>query len=348
MALQIYVREAVPADGPAIAELFNHNPDAGRIAIAAHYHLDPLQLSTILATNTITAVAQDRRSGDILGVGMINLADARQVDGQLHRTAVLNSLIVDPNHRGQGIGKALVNWRMAAIRTKLGDGALIVARIQQHNEASMAVARTWCRAIAEPLQTCMVATLKKPPKHISNLSFRWAEPTDLEEIVTRLNDFYRDYNLFSPQTAESLAEWLQKSPLDQPIRRYMVVTDSHNNLLAGLGVTEQYRFMQMKVTRLPLIMRMLNQVIGMVPADGYLKQNTVNYFWFDSNQPDAARLLWQEARWRVQAHGTHLTFSYDPRGLFPHIIRLPKWMPKGAFVLALSQSIDKSHLLYPP
>jgi hypothetical protein len=343
-----FIRQAVPKDGPAITELFSDNPDTGRIAIAAHYHRDPLHIATTLAPNTIVAVAQEKATERLLGLGMARLVTSCQIAGSLVPMAVLNSLIVHYSHRRQGIAKALAHWRIEAVRARLGDDPLMVAGIQQGNTGSMAVVQSWSKAIVGPMQSCLVVTSNKQPQTDTQVSIRWAQPSDLDEIATRMNRFYRDYAFFSPKTAESLGRWLERSPVDRPTRRYAVAVDSNGNLLAGLGITEQHRFMQMRVANMPLALRLLNKVVGMVPAGGYLKQSAVTHFWFNDDQPDAARLLWAQVRWLVRNDSTHLTFSYDPRGPFPNIIRLPRWMPKSSSVLALSQPLlADAHLLYP-
>ena len=337
----------MPEDSAAIIALFNDNPDTGRIAIAAQYHRDPLHITTSLAPKTIVGAAVDTTTGQLAGIGMVRPEENLQLAGQPVPSAVLNSLIVHPAHRRHGIAKALAQWRLEAVRAEL-DNPLIFASIQHQNEGSMAVARSWAKAIVGPMQTCLIAISNKRPKSGAEVSIRLAEAADLEEIATNINQFYQDYAFYSPKTAQSLSRWLERSPLSGPVRRYAIAVDGRNNIVAGLGITEQHRFMQMKVMQMPLVLRMLNQLVGMVPTDGYLKQSAITHFWFSAHQQDAARLLWQTVRWLVRNDNTHLTFSYDPRGPFPEIIRLPKWMPKGAYVIALSQPLPFGNILLCP
>ena len=348
MSLNYAIRQAVPQDGASITNLFNHHPDGGRISISAHYHQDPLHIATKLAPNTIVGVAQERNGEQLLGMGMVRLEENYQVAGIPSPTAVLSSLIVHHAYRRQGIAKALAHWRIEAARAGLAD-PLLVAGVQEGNTGSMAVVQSWAKAIIGPIQSCLVTAVRKQPHTDSRLLVRWAQTSDLDEIATRLNQFYRDYSFFSPKTAESLGRWLACSPVDRPTRRYAVATDGQGNIVAGLGVTEQHRFMQMRVVNMPLPVRLLNKIVGIVPADGYLRQSAVTHFWFDAVQPEAARVLWQQVRWLVREHSTHLTFFYDPRGPFPDIIRLPRWLPRASSILAVSQDLPAhSHLLYPP
>ena len=50
---------------------------------------------------------------------------------------------------------------------------------------------------------------------------------------------------------------------------------------------------------MPLPLRLLNKIVGIVPADGYLRQSVVTHFWFDAAQSEAARSLLQQVRWLV-------------------------------------------------
>jgi predicted N-acetyltransferase YhbS len=332
------IRPATPEDSAAITALFNDNPDTGRIAIAAQYHRDPLHIATALAPKTVVGVAEDTTTGQLVGIGMVRPEEGFQVSGESTPTAVLNSLLVHPAHRRQGIAKALAQWRIEAARAKLDD-PLLVAGVQEGNVGSMAVVQSWSKAIIGPIQSCLVTTVSKQPQTGSTVMVRWAEIPDLEEIATGLNHFYRDYTFFSPKTADSLARWLDRSPMDRPTRRYAVAVDRQGNILAGLGVTEQHQFMQMKVANMPLALRLLNKIVGIVPADGYLKQSAVTHFWFEAARPEAARVLWEQVRWLVNGDSTHLTFFYDPRGPFPNILRLPRWLPRASSMLAVSRPL---------
>ena len=348
MNVNYVIRQAIPQDGADVTNLFNHNPDGGRIAISAHYHQDPLYIATKLAPQTIIAVVQDTTTKQLLGSGMVRLEKNYQVDGIPRPTAVLNSLIVHHTHRRQGIAKALAQWRIEMAKNRLDD-PLLVAGIQQGNDRSMAVVQNWAKAIIGPLQSCLVTTINKQPQADKAISIRWAQPSDLEEIVLKLNQFYREYLFFAPQTAQTLSQWLEQSPLSEPTRQYAVAIDGQGNIVAGLGITEQYRFMQMRVANMPLPLRLLNKVVGIVPADGYLKQSGITHFWFAPDQAAAARLLWQQIRWLVHHDTTHLTFFYDPRGPFPAIIQLPRWLPKSDSVLAVSEPVAAdTRLLYSP
>jgi L-amino acid N-acyltransferase YncA len=349
MILPFFTRSATSNDNAAVTALFDVSSDTGRIAIAAHYHCSPLKLHASLNAKHIAVVAEDRKNSQVIGVGMGRLEEFCQFNDATQPAATLHSLAVDPTHRGGGVAKALTAWRISEIQASLGADALILASVQQRNEASLAVTRSWRQTLLGPLHSCLTPTLKKAPRINSDLSIRWAEDADWPEIAEKLNQFYRNYYFFAPETADTLKKWTLKSPLEQTTRRYLVATDKNNNLVAGLGVTAQYRFMQMKVTRLPWALRALNYFVKMTPPDGCLKQSAANYFWFTSGHAEAAHDLWQEMRWRISPDSSHMTFTYDPRGPFPSVIRLPRWMPKGSLFIAANQlPLNNERLLCSP
>ncbi len=70
------------------------------------------------------------------------------------------------------------------------------------------------------------------------MTVRAVEPGDLCEVTEKLNTFYREYNLYHPQTADGLAEWLARSPFETPYRHYLISVDIASNVLAGLAITE--------------------------------------------------------------------------------------------------------------
>lgn len=203
MSLNYAVRQAVPQDGASITNLFHQNPDGGRFSISAHYHQDPLYIATKLAPNTIVVVAQNHPAARLLGVGMVRLEENYQVAGAFVPTAILNSLIVDHECRRQGIAQALAHWRIEAARARLSD-PLLVAGVQKGNKGSMAVVQRWAKVIIGPLRSCLVTAISKQPQPSRQLLVRWVQTSDLDEITTKLNQFYRDYAFFSPKTAESL------------------------------------------------------------------------------------------------------------------------------------------------
>jgi ribosomal protein S18 acetylase RimI-like enzyme len=120
----VTVRAASPADVPAIGRL-------GALLVRAHHEFDPKRfiaatsrtaegygsfLGTQLAEpNVIVLVAE--RHGEVAGYAYASLEgiDYMSLRGP---AGVLNDIVVDPAHRGQGIGRMLLNAVIAALEAR--------------------------------------------------------------------------------------------------------------------------------------------------------------------------------------------------------------------------------------
>src|SRR5690606_4996571 len=147
-----------------------------------------------------------------------------QLNGNMRPYALLSNLIVHPEYRGQGIATQLAAWRIDYARQKLGEDVAILASIQEKNSSSMAAATKWSHQILGHYVSCALPVLQKSAYQGNHL-FRIVNAFELETIANGLNLFYQDYNLYIPETGETLAAWLQRSPLERPFRQYHVVTD---------------------------------------------------------------------------------------------------------------------------
>lgn len=99
---------------------------------------------------------------------------------------------------------------------------------------------------------------------------------------------------------------------------------------------------------MPAFARILNKFLSVVPSDGVLKQLNVNRLWYAPNQLSAARYLWETIRWEWRDRGSVIVCYFDPRGSLPEILRLPAWMPRSKFMLAVrgASIIRKDRLVY--
>ncbi len=343
MTLDFSIRYLHDQDGDSVADLLRSSPDAGKFAIAAHYQIDPYHALTCLQPNNVGFVAKAAQV--VLGMGMVRL-ETYQLDGRLRPSAVLNTLVVHPSYRGHGIATALTAERLAYARQEIGEDGLLLAGVQRGNAPSMAVVRKWQHTIVGPLRRFLIPVSDKQPPVDADFAVQEAQASDFDAIAICLNAFYKEYNLYQPQTAVAIAHWLRQSPFNLPIRRYFVVKDKQGNLLAGAGITDQHRITAMYVEHMPGVVRVLNRFVKMVPADGLLRQLAVNHAWFHDEHERAGRLLWDYLRWLSRDWGTHLTFSYDPRGPFPKILRLPKWLPQSSSYIAVSEPLHDSTKLF--
>lgn len=330
---QISLRQLQPGDGRALRELFAFTPDGGQFAISPQYQIDPCQALIALSPKSVGVVAEAPDTGQIVGVGLVQIED-RYLDGTLAPVAHLYALTVHPSYRRQGIAAQLAQWRIAYARQKAGEDVAILAFIQKGNAASLAAARKWGRLTDGQYRNSLIRTRQKPPPETAGLIIRQAKPDEYDQIAQNLNTFYRDYDLYAPQTGRDLTDWLQKTPFARPFRHYYVAVDNQNNLLAGLAVAEQSRIVTMRVQNTPVTARLLNRVVNMAPSNGILRQLSVNKVWYAPEQLPAGRQLWEFLRWRLRDRGSHLLCSHDPRGPVAKVINPPFWLPKGTSGIA--------------
>lgn len=350
MTLKIKLRSLRPSDGDALRQLFVESPDTGRFSIAADYQIDPYLAFTGLHANAAGVVAEAKigNSNQIVGLDLVRMGNC-YLEGNLHPYGLLNSLVVHPDYRCQGVATQLAQWRIAHARQTLGEDTTILAFIQENNSGSLAATQKWAQQQIGHFATCAVPTRQNPTSPDSDFSIRSVENDDLEAVAQNLNEFYQGYNLYEAHTAASLEEWLQQTPISRPFRQYHVVVDNQQNILAGLAVTEYCQVATMNVKSIPVLFEWLNKIVKMVPPDGILRQLAVSHFWFQPDQQAAARHLWEMIRYVYRDAGSHLTFAYDPMGPFPDILQLPFWLPKAKFQVLVGNSspLSDNKRIYP-
>lgn len=330
MTLDIRLRPLRPSDGDALRQLFVESPDSGRFSIAAKYQIDPYLAVTSLNSQGAGVVAEVQKANgrQIVGLGLVQTGIC-YLDGRLHPYGLLNSLIVHPDFRQQGVAASLAQWRIGYVQETLGQEAVIMAFIQKGNTASLAAAQKWGGQMNGQYGNSLIGMRGKPPQSVPEWTVREASEDEYAQIAENLNAFYQNYNLYTPQTAQSLKKWLRETPFAQPFRHYYLLEGGRNELLAGCAVAEQSRIVTMNVQRMPAALQLLNQFVKMVPPSGILRQMSVSKVWYAPEQLPAARYLWESLRWQLRDRGSHLLCSYDPRGPIPAVIKPPFWLPKG-------------------
>lgn len=344
--LQPIFRLMEPGDGPKLVTLFRENPDDGRIAISPRYQIDPYQAVQIQHPTSCGLVAEIQNK--IIGFGLVRFGVC-QVDGAERPYAWLNSLMVDSAYRQQGFGKELALRRVALARERVGEHGLILTSVQSQNTASLAIAEKWADRQIGQLQSILMKTSHKAPTREKGFQVREARLNELGLVADRLNEFYADYTLYEPQSADSLAVWLRQSVANEPINKCFVALNARQEIVAGLMLSQQHRLMAMQVERLPNAIRVLNKLVKMVPPDDILRQMAVSKIWHQPSHQQAAQMLWQIVRWKSRNWGSHLTCFYDPQSDIPQILQTPKWLPKASFaVLAQGLLTDKKvNSVYP-
>jgi ribosomal protein S18 acetylase RimI-like enzyme len=147
---QPVIRPATPADLPAVGRL-------GALLVRTHYDFDPLRfipatpqteqgyaafLATQLhAADAIVLVAE--REGEVLGY---TYAGVEGMDYMMLRgpAGALYDIVVDPAHRGGGVGRMLLDATLAALQAR-GAPRVVLSTAERNESAQRLFARAGFR-----------------------------------------------------------------------------------------------------------------------------------------------------------------------------------------------------------
>jgi GNAT superfamily N-acetyltransferase len=340
------LREMLPSDGPALIKLGEESPDTGRVGMHSVFVHDAYETLLALHPSTVGVLAEVPDHDGIVGNGLVRFWEG-QVEGKLHRMAYLNGLHVHPDYRRRGIASAIAEWRIKTAREQVGEDGVIFAGIQAGNEGSVATAQRWMTQSIRRVQGGLVKVHTQPPRPVSGLEVRAARAEDYHQIAVKQNAFYRDYNLYQPQSADSLAEWLAHAPFGSPIQQYTMALDAKGSILAGMGTVAVGQLIRLHIVRMPLPLRLLNIALPIMPADQVIKRVLGVRFWYDENHPEAANYLWESVRWLCRDQGTGLMMFFDTSGPILKLLRFPSYglQPPGTVVFQSPVQLSDERLL---
>ena len=319
------LRQLCPEDGPAYAALLAASPDTGSVGTAVHFEIDPYQALLALHADTVGVVAETPDFAGLVGSGLIRFRQI-QWEGQVLPSALLNTLVVHPDFRRRGLASLLAKWREDYARSRFGEHGVIWAIIQRNNTGSERTAQKWANQFLEHRLTIFPMKMRStPPTPSREFVVRPIQPDDLVTVVEQLNQFYRNYNLYPPETEQSLLAWLNETPFDSVFRHYRVVTDHAGRLLAGLALAETFRLRTTVITHMPTVLRFLNLLLHVVPSSGLLREVAVSRVWYDPGQDLAARYLFETMRWEWRERATSLLLYSDVRSPLLKIYGLRPW-----------------------
>lgn len=325
------LRPPTAEDAAQLAELGRVSVDGGAVAF---------RLVTHVATDgegrgrSIGVVAVDSRDGRIVGSARM-MMDTCWYEGERRPFVLLRSLMVHPEHRRRGVAAALGRWRIEQAEAAAGPDVVVIADIQKGNTASLAAARRWATAFTPPALSVPVPMRARPPRPVAGLEIRAPRVEELAAIVARVEEATGEQNFARDWTADSLSAWLGWSPLDVPVHHYRVAVERDGSIVAGLALREEGLLRTMELVRMPPTIRLLNAVLHVVPADGRLRNLSVEHLWSAPGRTDAARALWDDTRWSWRDRGSNLLITLDPRDPVAAVLRRRPWTPTTSIVTAV-------------
>ena len=326
MSDDVKLRPFTAEDNAGALQLIADSPDTGAITFRPVYKADLSSVYAVRRPRWQAVLAE--HSGKAVGLGVVALEEL-QIEGALHPAAYFFSLVVHPDYRHRGIARRLAQWRLNYAREQLGDDVVIYANIQRGNSGSVRTAAYWSSQFIGGQQLVPFEPLLRAPQPDSRCIVRQAQENDLEQLADKLNRFYADFNLYQPQTASALREWLEHTVQEHAVHQYWIVLDTNGDIRAGVGVTHQALYMEVQVERMPAPLRILNQLLHVVPTDGRLRQLDTSLLWYEPMHLDAARYLWQSVRYEVRESGNTILCTFDPRSPIMHMITPPRFIPRA-------------------
>jgi GNAT superfamily N-acetyltransferase len=328
MQPKISLRQLLPSDGMAYASLVANSPDTGRISTAQHYNLDSYQALTAIHGNFVGVVAEHAGFQGFVGAGLIRFGEC-QFEGEIRPYAFLNTLVVHPDFRRQGIASQLAKWRLEYARNRIGPDGIIWAIIQRGNIGSELTARKWQGQFLQNRILLIPLRPRLNSPHIFQDYQVSALPTKQSHLISgQLIDFYQAFNLFTPKSQVELASWSVASPFNEPFRHFIVIRNAHDEIAAGLVLTETYKLRYMQIVKAPFMARMANRVLHVVPPDLIMREINLSHIWFAQGQIEAARYLLETVRWEWRSKASSFIIWIDRFCPYIDLLNLRPWTLK--------------------
>lgn len=311
-------KSLTPADDKAIRYLLEAYPEPGLVSTV-------MQMRTASVSRAFDLIRPGSYGlGAFISEDSKNLAGViygwphqLQIKGKLYPALLIYGLVVQPQYRNSELGtllrRNLIDW---AVQNFDKDKLIVYAYAQKPGPDEQATNR---RLALTPVKTLSSA------RSILSSRVREATATDFNYITQGLNEFYKDYAFYIPQTSGGLTEWLVPKKLEGqelPLAKYYVISDGSGTIQAGLGVFNTTLLYDVKVSRIPSAVRLLNKFLKVIPEDGFLRLLQVSRIWYNVGQLSLARELWKEVQLIEKARGSSLVVSFDPASSLKEVFNL--------------------------
>ena len=298
---------------------------------------------------TLGVVVECAGYDGLVGMGTVRF-NTVFYNGEALPQAFLDGLKVHRDFRGQGLGYQIADWRIQQAKEAHGDRCVIATGMLHDNLASHAVAKKWCREfIEQAADVLIVPTRRRPPRPLAGITVQEIGSHEYEEFAAKQNDFYRHHNLYPRSDASSIANALGVAAQGRKPYRFFVAVDVHGNLLAGAQTWARGVLKSDTINAPPTPLRILNNVLRLLPADFTIHDIVVNGLWCERDQLHVAQFLWENIRWQCREQGTTIVASFDPRDPARRIVTLKPWhQPRPRITIALHgpTPIDRKKLLF--
>jgi GNAT superfamily N-acetyltransferase len=162
MSQQFTLREMQPADGPALRQLMENDPETPGMSITTRFLVDVYQAWMALKPDMIGVVAEAPGVDGLVGMATAAFEDI-QFDGRVLPSAFLENLKVHHAYRGQGLGTKLAQWRVDRARERFGGEGVILTGTTTDNTASLATMKKWCKQFVGPFTVAPRSMRIVPP-----------------------------------------------------------------------------------------------------------------------------------------------------------------------------------------
>ncbi len=317
------IRSLTQEDDKAVRHLLEAYPEPGLVSTTMQMRSESVgQAFNLIRPGSYSLGAflpDDNTNTHLVGV-IYGWPHQIQVKGQLYPALLIYGLVVQPEYRNHELGvllrSKLLNW---AIQNFDKDKLVVYAYTQKPgpDEQSKAANRHLALTPVKTLPSVRIG---------SGSPVREASQADFTFIIQGLNEFYRNYDFYVPQTNAGLSEWLTPKKLDGielSLAKYYVIPDKSGSIQAGLGIFNTTLLYDVQVTQVPTPVRLLNKILKVIPEDGFLKLLQVSRIWYSAGQLPLARKLWGEVRAIENTRGSSLVVSFDPGTPLKDLFNLP-------------------------